>query len=277
MGADKNYQLEIENWRQEMEDTLKAEDGWLSISGLYWLQPGDNSFGKDKTNQIVLEGDYPALTGIFRMHERRVQVIPAGNTILLVNGDPVLNSSLLLSDVESNGKPDVVDLGNITMTIIERGDRIGVRIRDINSPYRKNFTHRSWFPVDPAYRVEAQYQAYPKSVVRNVPTVLDGVTEELEAVGTVTFRLHGTMHKLEVLRAEEKLWFVFRDKTAGHQTYGAARFLYADLPKKGKTVLDFNKAYNPPCAFNPYTTCPLPDKQNILPVEITAGELKYDH
>jgi uncharacterized protein (DUF1684 family) len=111
-----------------------------------------------------------------------------------------------------------------------------------------------------------------------IPTVLDGVVEEQTAAGTVEFQLLGETHKLEAIAASRgQLWFVFRDQTAGKETYGAARFLYAPPPKNGITVLDFNRAYNPPCAFNPYTTCPLPVKQNILPLAIQAGELKYDH
>lgn len=275
MAADSNYTLEIEKWREEMESKLKADDGWLTISGLYWLQPGDTRFGSDPSSQIVLPKSFPSVAGFFRMIEDRVQVIPANDALLLVNGNPVLNASLLYSDIE--GKPDIVDLGDVTMNVIQRGDRIGIRVRDLNHSIRKNFTHRSWFPVDPAYRVTAQFKPYVKPVQKRMPTVMDGVEEDLEAVGTVAFQLKGITHRLEALKSENQLWFVFRDQTANHETYGAGRFLYAALPKNGRTVLDFNRAYNPPCAFNPYTTCPLPVPQNILPIEITAGELKYDH
>lgn len=275
MAADTNYSLEIEKWREEMETSLKSEDGWLTISGLTWLEPGDTKFGSDPAGPIVLPEPLPKLIGFFRMFENRVQVIPVNDALLLVNGDPVLNSSLLNSDVK--GKPDIVDLGDVTMNVIERGDRIGIRVRDLNNPLRRNFTHRNWFSVDPSYRVVARYKAYPEPILRRVPTVIAGVVEELEAVGTASFHLQGTAFTLEALKDSNQLWFVFRDQTANKQTYGAGRFLYAALPKNGKTVLDFNKAYNPPCAFNPYTTCPLPVKQNILPIEITAGELKYDH
>lgn len=258
-----------------MEARLKGDDGWLAVAGLFWLQEGDTRFGSDPKLPIVLPAGQPKLAGFFRLIGGRVQVIPMQDAAFLVNGDPVLNASLLNSDAE--GKPDVVNMGDVSLYVIQRGDRIGIRMKDKNSKIRREFTHRNWFPIDSQYRVEAKYAPYPKPIQRRIPTVLDGVVEDQEAVGTVSFTLNGQVLKLEAVKDNNELWFVFRDKTANKQTYGAARFLYAAMPKNGRTVLDFNKAYNPPCAFNPYTTCPLPVKENILPIEITAGELKYDH
>lgn len=275
MAADVSYTSDIMKWREEMEIRLKSDDGWLTITGLNWLEQGDTRFGSDPSSAIVLPEGYPKLAGIFRMINDRVQVIPMQNVALLVNEEPVLNASLLNPDTD--GKPDQVNMGDITMYVIKRGDRLGIRTKDKNSKIRREFTHRSWFPVDPKYRVDARYTPYAKPVQRVIPTVLDGVVEEQEAVGAVDFTLNGHALKLEAIKSDNQLWFVFRDQTANKQTYGTARFLYAALPKNGHTVLDFNKAYNPPCAFNPYTTCPLPVKQNILPLEIPAGELKYDH
>ncbi len=269
------YETEIAQWRADMETRLKAEDGWLSVAGLFWLNEGDTMFGSDASLPIKLPSG-PARAGIFRYWQERVQVLPFDGVPILVNDMPVLNGALLQHD--GDGPSDQVRLGDLTMLLIKRGDRIGVRLKDKNSPYRLQFTRRNWFSVDPAYRVEAKYQPYAKPLVRRVPTVLDGVVEDQEAIGTVTFQLKGQSLTLEALSSSPKqIWFVFRDQTAGKETYGAARFLYADMPKAGRTVLDFNKAYNPPCAFNPYTTCPLPVKQNILATRIEAGERKYDH
>lgn len=275
MAAGTDYNSEILKWREEMEIRLKSDTGWLTITGLNWLEQGDTKFGSDPSSTIVLPEGYPKLAGFFRLINDRVQVIPMQNVALLVNEEPVLNASLLNPDTD--GKPDMVNMGDITMYVIKRGDRLGIRTKDKNSKIRREFTHRNWFPIDSKYRVDARYIPYAKPVQRVIPTVLDGVVEEQEAVGTVDFTLNGHALKLEAIKSENQLWFVFRDQTANKQTYGAARFLYAALPKNGRTVLDFNKAYNPPCAFNPYTTCPLPVKQNILPIEIPAGELKYDH
>lgn len=276
MTLSAGYVDEIEKWRADLETRLKAEDGWLTVAGLGWLEPGDTRFGSDPSLKLVLPAGTPALTGIFRFDGERVQVIPMPNVVLTVGDQPVLNATLLQDD--SSGPADIVRLGDVSMTVIKRGDRYGVRMRDKNSKLRREFTHRKWFPVDAKYRVEASYKPYAKPIARRIPTVLDGVVEDHEAVGIAEFALNGEKLALEALKSGKQLFFVFRDKTANKQTYGAARFLYATAPAAaGKIELDFNKAYNPPCAFNPYTTCPLPVKQNILPVAVEAGELKYDH
>ena len=269
------YVREIEQWRAASEERLKSADGWLTVSGLYWLQPGDTRFGSAPGNRIVLPAEAaPQFAGVLRYDGERVQVIPLGNIALFVGDQPVLNATLLQDD--SNGPPDTIKLGDVSMLLIKRGDRLGVRIKDKNAKLRLEFTHRNWFPVKPGYRVNARYHAYAKPIKRRVPTVLDGVVEDHEAIGTADFTLNGQKLSLEALKSGAELFFVFRDQTANKQTYGAARFLYAPVPKNGnQVVLDFNKAYNPPCAFNPYTTCPLPVKQNILQLAIEAGELKY--
>ncbi len=274
--AGDSYIEEVEKWRQQSEERLKSDDGWLTVSGLHWLRQTDTKFGSAKDLPIRLPDGYPPIAGIFRVISGRVQVIPMEGVPLLVNGEPVLNASLLTPDTE--GQPDVVRLRDISLSVIQRGDRIGIRMRDKNSEFRRSFTAKKWFPVDARYRVSSHFTPYPKPITRRVPTVLEGVEEDQEAIGMVEFVLNGQTLKLEALQANPReIWFVFRDKTAGKQTYPAARFVYAPNPKGGRTTLDFNKAYNPPCAYNPYTTCPLPVKQNILPVAIEAGELKYEH
>lgn len=274
MAATSDYVQDIEKWRGDLESRLKAADGWLTIAGLWWLEKGDATFGSDPAARITLpEG--PKQAGFLRFDGQRVQVIPMPQVPLLVNNQPILNAALLNSDAD--GPPDIVTIGDTSMWVIKRGERIGIRMRDKNSKLRREFTHRNWFPIQEQYRMEGRYTAYAKPIHRQVPTVLDGVVEDQDAIGTVDFTLNGTPLKLEALKSGTQLWFVFRDKTSGKQTYGAARFLYAAAPKDGKTVLDFNKAYNPPCAFNPFTTCPLPVKQNIMPIAVEAGELKYDH
>jgi len=164
--------------------------------------------------------------------------------------------------------------------VIKRGDRIGVRVRDPKSPVRTGFKGLEYFAADPAYKVTAEFVPYEKPRKMPVPTVI-GTVEEMDAPGRVRFVIAGKELWLDPVVEDPKepsLFFIFKDETSGRETYPAGRFLYADMPKDGKVVLDFNKAYNPPCAFTPYATCPLPPKRNALPVRIEAGEKKYaDH
>lgn len=273
MAADA-WTAEIDAWRAAAERRLKAEDGWLTVAGLHWLTPGEVKFGSDETLPIVLPSGSPKHSGTFLFDGRTVRMRPAPGVAIRVNGKPAAKEQVVKSD--HGGPSDAITLGDVTLLVIQRGPRTGIRIKDKNGRYRREFTRRNWFPVDAAYRVEAKYTPYPAPVKRMVPTVLEGVVEEQEGIGTVAFTLQGQKLKLEALRTTAgQIWFVFKDSTAGKQTYAAARFLYAMAPKDGRTTLDFNKAYNPPCAFNPYTTCPIPVKQNVLPVAIEAGELKY--
>jgi uncharacterized protein (DUF1684 family) len=269
------YRKEIETWRAGMEQRLKAEDGWLTVAGLFWLREGDAPFGSDSSNAIVLPAPVPARAGILRMLGEQVRLIPNPGVAVIVRDQPVLNETLLESDAE--GPADIASIGDVTFFVIKRGDRYGIRVKDKNSPIRQNFTHRNWFPVKPEFKVEGTFTPYAKPVPRRIPTVLDGVVEDHLALGTIDFSLQGQKLTVEAVKSGSSMQIVFRDSTAGKQTYAAARFLVTENSKGGKVTLDFNRAYNPPCAFNPYTTCPLPVKQNILPLAIEAGEMKYDH
>lgn len=276
-AADDAYRADIENWRAGMEKTLKGEEGWLTVAGLFWLSPGEARVGSAADSTIVLPPPAPAFAAIMRFDGERVRLAPMANVPITVGDQPILNEVLLNSD--ANGPADVVRLGDISFFVIKRGDRYGIRVKDKNSKIRRDFTHRNWFPVKPEYRVEGRFVAYAKPITRRIPTVLEGVVEDHEAMGTIDFTLNGTPWKLEAVKNNATTYqIVFKDKTAGKETYGAARFLVVPIPgKDGKVTVDFNKAYNPPCAFNPYTTCPLPVKQNVMPMAVEAGELKYDH
>ena len=167
----------------------------------------------------------------------------------------------------------MLELGRLSLHVIERGGRLGIRLKDRESPLRKAFTGLSWFPIDERYRVVARFVPYDPPKALKVPNVLGNVTP-MPSPGRAEFTIDGKAVQLDGVLEEPdatELFFIFRDQTSGHETYGAGRFLYADLPKDGKLVLDFNKAYNPPCAFTPYATCPLPPPQNRLPVRIEAG------
>jgi hypothetical protein len=174
---------------------------------------------------------------------------------------------------DTDSSPDIVTLGSLTMFVIERGGRYGIRLKDRNSRFRKEFTGLDYFPLDESYRVQARFVPEP----RKIPVLnILGQTEEMPSPGHVEFELAGrTLRLTPVQDSPDKLFFIFRDLTSGRETYGSGRFLYTNMPKAGRVELDFNKAYNPPCAFTPFATCPLPPKENRLPVRLAAGELRY--
>jgi uncharacterized protein (DUF1684 family) len=247
---------EIANWRAHYEADLKAPNGWLSVAGLFWLHAGDNIVGSDPQSDVVLPAGAPKRAGVLKL---------AGSKVTFENKQ-------LKSDAA--GKPDVVKFGDLAMTIIERGDKIGVRLKDPNAETRRDFTGCKWFAADPAWRVRAKWVAYPKPKKIAITNIL-GMTDQEDSPGYAEFSLKGQTMRLEPVSEDGGLFFIFKDATSGKTTYGAGRFLDTDPPKSGELELDFNKAYNPPCAFTAFATCPLPPKQNVLTAAIEAGEKKY--
>ncbi len=268
-----SYKAEIEQWRHDHEAELKADDGWLTVAGLFWLKEGKNTVGTEPSNNIVLpKGSAPARVGVFDFHNGSTTFEAAPGVEVTVNGKPVASASL---KPDTSDSPDLLQVRDLTMFVIERGSRYGIRLRDKNSQMRQAFTGLKFYPVKEQYRVSAKFVAYtpPKKIA--VPNVL-GETGEETSPGYVVFELNGHRCQLDPVAEENRLFFIFRDLTAGKETYPSGRFLYADMPKDGGVILDFNKAVNPPCAFTPFATCPLPPKQNYLPIRIEAGELRYD-
>lgn len=266
------YAARMEEWRQKAEAALKTDEGWLTVAGLYWLKEGENRFGASEEHPIPLPpGSAPADAGVFEFRAGRTTVKFAPGVAATVNGRAVASAEL---KPDSAGKPDAVVLGGLTLTVIQRGDRFGIRLRDKNSRFRKEFTGRTWFPAKESHRIEARFEPYESPRALSIPNVL-GQKEDMPSPGRVVFRWQGREVSLEPVASGKQLWFIFKDATSGKQTYPAGRFLYADLPVNGKVILDFNQAVNPPCAFTPYATCPLPPRQNWLPVRIDAGELTY--
>jgi hypothetical protein len=260
------YTASIEAWRHDREAKLKAPDGWLAVAGLFWLKEGENRAGTDPAYEIVLPaGRAPARIGVFDLRNGAVSFRVASQAPVRLHNRTVV-AAVLRPD------RDQLQIGDITLFVIKRGGRLGVRMRDTQSAMRREFTGLKWYPVKESHRVTAKFTAAPAEIP--IPNVL-GQTELQPSPGYATFRLNGQTLRLHPVREGDQLFFIFRDLTSGKSTYGAGRFLYADLPKDGQVVLDFNKAYNPPCAFTPYATCPLPPKQNRLAVRIEAGELTY--
>jgi uncharacterized protein (DUF1684 family) len=274
--ADEAYRAEVRKWRADREARLKADGGWLTVAGLFWLKQGDNRFGTDPAGDIVLPaGSAPAKAGVFTLKGEQVAVSLLPGASGRVGGKPVAGSVALRGD--AGGAPDVLEMGALSMNVIERGGRFGIRLKDKNNPARKAFTGLRWFDIGEDYRVEARWVAYPQPKPVNLPNVL-GQVETMPSPGYAEFTLAGKPLRLDgVLESPqaEQLFFIIRDQTSGKETYGGGRFLYSDLPKAGKVVLDFNKAYNPPCAFTDFATCPLPPPQNRMPIRVEAGELAY--
>ena len=276
VAGDEAYRAQVKAWREDREARLKADGGWLTVAGLFWLKEGPNRFGTDPAGDIVLpEGSAPAKAGAFELKGEQVTVALLAGARGGIAGKPVSGASAMRPDV--SGSPDVLEMGTLSMNVIKRGDRYGIRLKDKNAAARRGFTGLKWFDVKEDYRVEAHWVSHPQPKPVKVPNVL-GRTETMPSPGYAEFTLAGKPVRLDGVLEDphaEQLFFIVRDQTSGKETYGAGRFLYADLPKGGKVVLDFNKAYNPPCAFTPYATCPLPPSQNWMPVRVEAGELAY--
>jgi len=273
LGEVASYQKEIESFRVERETNLKKDGSWLTVAGLYWLREGESTVGADPENDFVLpEGTGPAMLGSFIYENGNVSFRANDGVTVVQKGKdekPVKTATL------EPGEKNAVALGKLSMWVHASGPRLAIRLRDLDSPIRKEFTGLQWFPVDPAYRVTAKFTPHPKPKDVEVLNML-GDIELYQSPGVVDFELQGQAIRMEPLSySDGGLWFIFKDQTSGKETYPSARFLRADDPKDGKVVVDFNKAYNPPCAFNPFTTCPMPPKENRLKVRIEAGEQNY--
>lgn len=273
---DPEYREKIKQWRQEQEVALKANDGWLTVVGLFFLSEGENRFGSSPMNDIVLSKDSaPPEIGTFEFYDGKTVVHARPGITLTVNNEIVETATLRPA---INGKAaDILKVGSLTMFVHTSGNRYAIRVKNPNSQIRKGFKGRRWFPVDEKYRVTGQFIPHKEPRPLNVPNII-GDTEHYVSSGSVKFTLGEQEHQMLAVDTRNGLWFIFRDLTSGKETYSSARFLRSDVPKEGQITLDFNRAYNPPCAFNPYTTCPLPPKENRLPVRVNAGELTYgDH
>ena len=267
------YRSRIEKFRAEREAELTAETGWLSVAGLFWLKEGENRFGADPSNEIVLpEGSAPERAGVFEFHKGRTILRVEQDAPVTLNGKPATTV-----EVKTDEKllPDVIRLGSLTLTVIKRGERYGVRVKDSNSKLRHQFKGLRWFPVKETYRITARFVTYDKPKDIEIANVLGDVSKN-PSPGYAVFTLRGKTYRLDpILEGKNKLFFIFADQTNNKTTYGAGRFLYTPLPQHGKVTLDFNRAENPPCAFTRFATCPLPPRQNRLKVAIEAGELNY--
>jgi uncharacterized protein (DUF1684 family) len=272
------YAEQIQKWRATREEKLRAPNSWLSLAGRYPLKTGENTFGTGKNNDVIfpaqLAGVGPERLGTLDVDARakKVTLHLADGVSMTSGGKPFTGERVLGTGI---GKRDWVSLGPLSMHIIARGGKYVLRLANNDGPTRKNFPGCVWYAPDEAYKVEAKFVPYLPGRTLSIVNII-GETSQEPCPGYAEFQLHGQTHRLDAIAENGGLFFVFRDATAGDTTYGASRFIDIEKqPGDNETfTLDLNKAYNPPCAFSEFTTCPLPPKQNILKTRIEAGE-KY--
>ena len=265
------YRQDVTDWRQEKETSLKQDNGWLTLAGRFVMKTGENRFGTAADNDIV----FPANSGPGHMGSFRVE--PGKVTLKLTEGMVALAGDQAFTERPmgtSTEKRDWVSFGHLAMHVIERDGAYVLRLADNESEVRKQFPGRVWYAVKPDYRVVGRFVAYQPAKKIPIINVLGEAAEEASP-GYVEFQLDGHSFSLDAIDEDDELFFIFRDGTSGQTTYPPGRFLVAKKASDGKVVLDFNKAYNPPCAFSEFTTCPLPPRQNQLKVRVEAGERDY--
>jgi uncharacterized protein len=270
------YTQSIKQWHASRVERLTAPDGWLSLIGLEWLKEGDNRIGRAADNDIVLKAG-PAHLGVATLTASGdVHLVLASDSGALIDGKPA-HEATLVDDVKAgDGTPTTVSFGTASFYVIDRDGRKGLRVKDSDAPGRKQFAGIDSFAIDPSWRIEASWVATPGETLE-MGTVI-GTIDKYPVPGKLAFTRDGKHFEiLPVIEVpgDAQYFIVFADRTSGKETYGAARFLYIDPPKDGKVVLDFNKAYNPPCAFTAFATCPLAPPENRLDLRVTAGEKKY--
>jgi len=273
MSFDQTYESEILQSRSERETRLRSnERSWLALSGLFWMVEGSNTFGTDPANDIQLSGtNVPARVGVFQYRNDNVILRVDDNATLTCNGEPVKTKTLQF-DIDE--KPDFLEVGSLIMVAIKRGKNCLIRVWDKENPARKEFTSLKHYPVNQTYRITARFVPYDPPRVMKIRDVI-GEEYEVEFPGYVLFTLGGKECRLEAEKSDSGLFFNFYDPTNGNGSYPGGRFLVTEAPNEREVVVDFNLAYNPPCAYTDYATCPLPPSQNRLPVRIPAGEMVY--
>jgi uncharacterized protein (DUF1684 family) len=276
LAEDRAYENELQAWREASEKSLRADNGWLTLAGRFPLKSGTNTFGTGQDNDVVFP---PELKGVGpdRLGTLLVDPVAKKVTLQLAPGATMLSGDKPFTGerVFGTDRPDWVGLGRLRMYIIARDGRYVLRVADNESSVRKNFKGRVWYPADDKFKVEAKFVPYPANKTIRIVNIIDEVSNQ-PCPGYAEFKLNGETYKLDAIAEGQRLFFVFRDETAGHTTYGSARFLTIEnKPNDNATfTLDFNKAYNPPCAVSAFTTCPVAPKQNVLQVRVEAGE-KY--
>jgi uncharacterized protein (DUF1684 family) len=274
IAPDAAYRQSFDKWKAD--ETADLKENWLPLAGLFWLKPGANQFGSDSSNQIIFPTG-PAHAGEFDLEGKNVRIrmepAAAAAAVATTAGKPLTDANL---DPDISGHPTVVEMGTLRFHAIVRGDRVGIRVKDLNSDALRKFIGMIFFPLDLRFRVTGQWVPSDGKQTIAIPNVLGDVIP-VATPGTVIFHIDGKEVRLTATGGEaaKSLSFVFNDLTAKSDTYPGGRFLETEPVSNGVVILDFNRAYNPPCAVTPYATCPLAPKENRLAVAIPAGE-KFD-
>lgn len=268
------YISKIKEWHNQRIVNLRKETGWLNLAGLYWLKDGENKFGSGKNNDIVFpEGKAPDTIGSLFLKDSIVTISVKTDVKVISAGKQVSNLQLL-NDQQNN--TTILEYSSLRWFIIKRGAKYGIRLRDLEAPLVKSFKDINTYPINSDWKLETKLEPFKHPMKIEVPNIL-GMKEEENSPGLLVFNKDGVEYKLLPVEEGNKYFLIFADETSGIETYGAGRFLYADkVDSNGLTILDFNKAYNPPCAFTHFATCPLPPRQNHLKLSITAGEKKFE-
>lgn len=266
---------DVQQWREQRLAALRADHGWLTLAALAWLDPGEHRLGAADDADIVFPAGAPASVGTLVVQDGQVRLRVAEGVDARIAGAPVTDV-VLRSDADPTQPADRVQLGpRFTFLIISRGDRLALRLYDLESPARRDFTQIPGFPASSAWQVQARFEPYDPPRQIEHPTVL-GTDQPAEVPGVAIFNIDDHEYRLTPILEKgphgDELLFVFRDLTSGVETYQGGRFLVAPMPTDGRLVLDFNRAHNPPCAFTPYATCPVPRPENRLALRVTAGE-----
>jgi uncharacterized protein (DUF1684 family) len=284
-SAPPTWDQALSDWRAARAQKLTAPEGWMSLTGLEPINAGANPFGGAEDNAVRLKGQVPAHLGVLQRDGTVVKLLPPPGGFppeLLVDGKPPQAGAVLHADDEP--QPTRLSAGSLVFFVIHRADRIILRVKDAQAPTRTAFRHLNWYAPDPAYRVQAKWTPYTPPKIISIPSII-GTEDQSPVPGVAEFSLGGQSYRLEPILedpSDTELFFILRDSTSPATSYGAGRFLYADFPdhgldQPGALWLDFNRLQNPPCAYTPYATCPLPPKQNWLKVALPVGERKYSH
>ena len=265
------HEADVLAWRESRRAALMAPTGFLSLAGLFWLEKETSTFGSSPDNDLVFPAAADPHIGEFRLTRDGVVMVPRQGVAVFSDDEPAA-VTVIADDTTEN--PVMITHGSLAWTVVKRDGRYAVRLRDFEHPALESFPELPYFPIDPAWRIEATLERYEEPRQVFASTVIEGLGWSPESPGVAVFEMDGETHRLEAYSSGERLFFVFGDRTNGRETYPAGRFLYTAMPgDDGRLVLDFNRAYSPPCAFNDFSTCPVASPRNRLPVGIPAGEL----
>lgn len=281
---DADWKQDLSAWREQHAKELQKPDGWLALAALVWLEPGDNSVGSAADSKVRLPASGPAHAGVLHLEGMTVTLRPPAGGFpegLLVDGKPAQAEELHTNPGNDKGNPRMT-IGALNFYVVRRSDRFALRIKDAKSEALVGFHGLKWYPPNPRYRVTAKWIPYRPPRTTKFVTMI-GTDFQQPVPGVAEFRFGGKTYRLEPMTEDEppvKLFFVLKDTTSASTTYGACRFLYTPLPpggldKAGELPLDFNHLENPPCAYTPFATCPLPPAGNRMPIALPVGELRY--